>query len=91
VRSVGVRSARREGPNERFVQRFAEPDELIELETVRSEMDQPGGLTVLHDVVYPAWIVVIRRLALFFGRIRLTPPEVASYAGEFLGDPEYAA
>lgn len=42
-------------------------------------------------VSYPAWIAVIRRLALFFGRIRLTPAEAASFAGEFLGDPEYAA
>ncbi len=40
---------------------------------------------------YPAWIALIRRLALFFGRIRLTPAEAASFAGEFLGDPEHAA
>jgi hypothetical protein len=40
---------------------------------------------------YPAWIGIIRRLALFFGRIRLTPAEAASFAGEFLGDPEPAA
>lgn len=38
---------------------------------------------------YPAWIALIRRLALFFGRIRLTPAEAASFAGEFLGDPEH--
>jgi hypothetical protein len=40
---------------------------------------------------YPAWIALIRRLALFFGRTRLTPAEAASFAGEFLGDPEHAA
>lgn len=40
---------------------------------------------------YPAWIALIRRLALFFGRIRLTPAEAASFAGEFLGEPEHVA
>lgn len=42
-------------------------------------------------LAYPAWIALIRRLALFFGRIRLTPAEAASFAGEFLGDPEHVA
>lgn len=40
---------------------------------------------------YAAWIALIQRLALFFGRIRLTPAEAASFAGEFLGDPEQVA
>lgn len=40
---------------------------------------------------YPAWIALIRRLALFFGRIRLTPAEAASFAGDFLGEPEHVA
>jgi hypothetical protein len=40
---------------------------------------------------YPAWIALIRRLALYFGRIRLTPAEAASFAGEFIGDPEPVA
>ena len=40
---------------DRFVQRFAEPDELIELETVRSEMITRGGITVSHDTQQPGW------------------------------------
>ena len=40
---------------DRFVQRFAEPDEVIELETVRSEMITRGGLTVSHDIQQPGW------------------------------------
>ncbi len=36
---------------------------------------------------YPAWIALIRRLALYVGRIRLTPAEAASFAGDFPGDP----
>ena len=40
---------------------------------------------------YPAWIALIRRLALFFGRIRLTPAEAATFAGTYLGDPEEVA
>ncbi len=39
----------------RHVQRFAEPDELIELETVRSEMITRAGLTVSHDIQQPGW------------------------------------
>jgi class 3 adenylate cyclase len=39
----------------RHVQRFAEPDELIELETVRSEMITRRGLTVSHDIQQPGW------------------------------------
>jgi hypothetical protein len=39
---------------------------------------------------YPAWLALIRALALF-GRIRLTPADAASFAGEFLGDPEHVA
>lgn len=38
---------------------------------------------------YPAWMALIRRLALF-GRIRLTRPR-PSFAGEFLADPEHVA
>ncbi|CAN5621140.1 hypothetical protein BH23CHL7_BH23CHL7_16550 [soil metagenome] len=40
---------------------------------------------------YPAWIALIRRLALYFGRGRLTPAEAAVHAGEFLGDPQRVA
>ena len=40
---------------DRYVQPFAEPDELIELDTVRSEMITRGGITVSHDVQQPGW------------------------------------
>jgi class 3 adenylate cyclase len=40
---------------DRYVQPFAEPDELIELDTVRSEMITRGGITVSHDVQHPGW------------------------------------
>jgi class 3 adenylate cyclase len=40
---------------ERYVRPFAEPDELIELETLRSAMVTMGGLTVSYDVHYPGW------------------------------------
>lgn len=36
---------------------------------------------------YPTWIALIRCLALFFGRTRLTTAEAASHAGRFLGEP----
>lgn len=34
---------------------FAEPDELIELETTRSAMITRGGITLSHDVHQPGW------------------------------------
>jgi class 3 adenylate cyclase len=40
---------------DRYVQPFAEPDELIELETVRSEMISRAGMTVSHDTQRPGW------------------------------------
>lgn len=40
---------------DRFVQRFAEPDELIELETVRLEMISRDGITISHDTQQPGW------------------------------------
>lgn len=40
---------------DRYVQPFAEPDELIELDTVRSEMITRGGTTVSHDIQQPGW------------------------------------
>jgi len=40
---------------ERYVRSFSSPDELIEIETVRSEMITKGGLTVSHDVQQPGW------------------------------------
>jgi class 3 adenylate cyclase len=40
---------------ERFVRSFSEPDELIEIETVRTEMITLGGMTVSHDVLRPGW------------------------------------
>lgn len=40
---------------DRHVRHFAEPDELIELETVRSEVIVKGGLTVSHDTQSPGW------------------------------------
>ena len=40
---------------------------------------------------YAARIALIQRLALFFGRIRLTPAEGATFAGKFPGHPEQVA
>jgi class 3 adenylate cyclase len=40
---------------DRYVQPFAEPDELIELETVRSELITRAGMTVSHDTQQPGW------------------------------------
>jgi class 3 adenylate cyclase len=40
---------------DRYVKYFSSPDELIELETVRSEMVTRGGLTVAHDIHQPGW------------------------------------
>lgn len=40
---------------ERYVRSFASPDELIEIETVRSEMITRGGMTVSHDIHQPGW------------------------------------
>jgi class 3 adenylate cyclase len=39
----------------RFVRSFNEPDELIELETVRSAQVTIGGLTVSYDTQQPGW------------------------------------
>jgi class 3 adenylate cyclase len=38
-----------------YVRSFAEPDELIELDTVRSEMITRAGVTVSHDTQRPGW------------------------------------
>lgn len=38
-----------------FVRTFAEPDELIELETVRSAMINRGGIAVALDIHQPGW------------------------------------
>jgi class 3 adenylate cyclase len=40
---------------DRYVQPFAEPDELIELDTVRSELITRAGITVSHDTQQPGW------------------------------------
>jgi class 3 adenylate cyclase len=40
---------------DRYVREFASPDELIEIETVRSAMISKGGLTVSYDVHQPGW------------------------------------
>jgi len=40
---------------DRYVRRFDEPDELIELETVRSAQISRGGLSVSWDVQQPGW------------------------------------
>jgi class 3 adenylate cyclase len=40
---------------EHYVRRFAEPDELVELDTVRSAMITRAGLTVSYDVQQPGW------------------------------------
>jgi class 3 adenylate cyclase len=39
----------------RYVRHFSAPDELIELDTVRSEVITHGGLTVSHDTQRPGW------------------------------------
>lgn len=40
---------------ERYVRSFSVPDEVVEIETVRSEMITQGGMTVSHDVQQPGW------------------------------------
>ena len=40
---------------DRYVRAFSSPDELIELETVRSAMITKGGLTVSDDIQQPGW------------------------------------
>lgn len=40
---------------EPYVRSFAKPDELIEIETVRSEMIAHGGTTISHDIQQPGW------------------------------------
>jgi class 3 adenylate cyclase len=39
----------------RYVRSFSDPDELIELETVRSAQVTIGGLTVAYDTQLPGW------------------------------------
>src|SRR4029450_780811 len=40
---------------DRYVQSFSDPDELIELDTVRSAMITRSGITVSHDIQQPGW------------------------------------
>jgi class 3 adenylate cyclase len=40
---------------DRYIRSFAAPDEVIELETVRSEIITKGSLTVSHDLQAPGW------------------------------------
>src|SRR5262245_23999684 len=40
---------------DRHIRSFSKPDEVIELDTVRSEIITNGGLTVSHDVQQPGW------------------------------------
>jgi hypothetical protein len=40
---------------ERYVRSFTNPDEVIEIETVRSEMISRDGMTVSHDIQRPGW------------------------------------
>jgi hypothetical protein len=40
---------------QRYVRSFSDPDDLIEIDTVRSEMITVGGLTVSHDIQQPGW------------------------------------
>jgi class 3 adenylate cyclase len=40
---------------QRYVRSFSAPDEVVEIETVRSEMITQGGMTVSHDVQLPGW------------------------------------
>ncbi|MDH4141535.1 MAG: hypothetical protein OEV61_02900, partial [Chloroflexota bacterium] len=37
------------------VRSFSSPDDLIEIDTVRSEMLTMGGMTVSHDIQQPGW------------------------------------
>jgi hypothetical protein len=63
--------------------------DLRTLTTVdRAYLDRGRRVAALS---YAAWIALIQRLALFFGRIRLTPAEAATYVGTFLGDPGQVA
>jgi class 3 adenylate cyclase len=40
---------------DQYVRSFSQPDEVIEIETVRSEMILRGGTTVSHDIHQPGW------------------------------------
>ena len=40
---------------ERYVRSFSSPDEVIEIEKVRSEIITKGGMTASHDVQQPGW------------------------------------
>jgi class 3 adenylate cyclase len=44
-----------DGRPQRYVRSFSTPDDLIEIDTVRSEMVTIGGLTVSHDTQQPGW------------------------------------
>jgi class 3 adenylate cyclase len=43
------------GGMDRYVRSFSAPDEVVEIETVRSEMITKGGMTVSHDLQQPGW------------------------------------
>lgn len=45
----------RDDSTDRYLRRFAEPDEVIELDRLRSTQVTIGGLTVSHDVHEPGW------------------------------------
>jgi class 3 adenylate cyclase len=45
----------REDEVERYVRSFSAPDDVVEIDTVRSEMIIHGGMTVSHDVHQPDW------------------------------------
>jgi class 3 adenylate cyclase len=40
---------------QRYVRSFSAPDEVVEIETVRSEMVTLGGMTASHDTHQPGW------------------------------------
>ncbi len=40
---------------EQYVRNFADADEVVEIDTVRSEMITKGGMTVSHDIQTPGW------------------------------------
>jgi len=44
-----------DGRSQQYVRSFSTPDDLIEIDTVRSEMITMGGLTVSHDIQQPGW------------------------------------
>jgi class 3 adenylate cyclase len=40
---------------DRYVRSFSAPDDVIEIDTVRSELILHGGMTVSHDIQQPGW------------------------------------